>query len=169
MILHAKSRAQLRELVDDMLRNFDSDSDGDDGADCGSPLGSHSHRRRTVCTNTAAVSPDMTSIATAFTDNRGVQAFYARSDHAVNTWRLPDSVRFPVHSRSASRWEKALTTGCPLTARTADATRTAQKKAKKEWDLPVFLPEYVYPRCINILILSSIKSLILRCTFRIIL
>ncbi|XP_060873439.1 uncharacterized protein LOC132947214 [Metopolophium dirhodum] len=133
----------LRELVDDMLTNFDSDSDGDDEADCGSPLGSRSRRprRRTVCTNTAAVSPDMTSIATAFTDNRGVQAFYARSDHAVNTWRLPDSVRFPVHSRSASRWEKALTTDCPLTARTADSTRTAQKNAKKEWDLPVFLPD----------------------------
>jgi len=151
LILHEKSRAQLRELVDDMLTNFDSDSDdGDDEADYGSPLGCRFRRprRRTMCTNTAAVSPDMTSIATAFTDNRGVQAFYARSDHAVNTWRLSDSVWFPVHSRSASRWEKALTTDCPLTARTADSARTAQKNVKKEWDLPVFLPEYVSPRYI---------------------
>jgi len=152
MILHAKSRAQLRELVDDMLTNFDSDSDGDDEADCVSPLGPRSRHphRRTVCTNTAAVSPDMTSVATAFTDDRSVQAFYARSDHAVNTWRLPYSVWFPVHSRLASRWEKALTTDCPRTARAANSIRAAQKKAKKDWDLPVFLLEYVSPRYIMI-------------------
>lgn len=134
-----------------MLTNFDSDSDDDNEADCGSPLGSHSRhsRRRTVCTNTAAVSPDMTSVATAFTDDRSVQAFYARSDHAVDTWRLPSSFWFPVHSLSASQWEKALTTDCPLqTARAADSTRAVQKKAKKDWDLPVFLSEYVCPQYI---------------------
>ncbi|XP_060849047.1 uncharacterized protein LOC132928419 [Rhopalosiphum padi] len=127
--------SHLRELVDDMLTNFDSDSDGDYETDCKTP------RRKTVCSSTAAVSPDMTSVATAFADDRCVQVFYARSDHSVNTWRLPDCVRFPVNSRSASRWEKALTTDCPRSARAADASRIAQKNIKKVWDLPVFLPD----------------------------
>ncbi|XP_022162480.1 uncharacterized protein LOC111028232 [Myzus persicae] len=126
----------LRELVEDMLKNFDSDSDTDD--EVSRP---HRCRHRTTCTNTAAVSPDMTSVATAFADDRSVQAFYARSDHTVDTWRLPNSFRFPVHSRSASRWEKALTTDCPLWARVTNSTKTVKKNIIKDWDLPVFLPD----------------------------
>lgn len=141
-----KSRVQLKELVEDMLTNFDSDSDGDDETDNRSPRGCGHDRRQIVCSSTAAVSPDMTSVATAFTDDRCVQVFYARSDHAMNTWQLPGCVQFPVHSRSASRWEKALTTDCPLAARRADACRIVKKNTKKVWDVPVFLPEYVSQR-----------------------
>lgn len=132
------SRVQLREVVDDMLKNFDSDSDGDYEADCGDGSPRRVRRRRISCTSTAAVSPDMTSVATAFADDRCVQVFYARSDHTVDTWRLPDRIRFPVHSRSASRWEKALTTDCPWRVDSAKIVKTK----KKTWDLPVYLPEY---------------------------
>ncbi|XP_025199053.1 uncharacterized protein LOC112597296 [Melanaphis sacchari] len=131
----------LRELIDDMLVNFDSDSDSDDETNCRTSQGRHCGRRRTVCSSTAAVSSDMTSVATAFADDRCVQVFYAKSDYTVNTWRLPDFVRFPVHSRSASRWEKALTTNCPPIARADDASKIVQKNLKKVWDLPVFLPD----------------------------
>ncbi|KAE9539447.1 hypothetical protein AGLY_004699 [Aphis glycines] len=131
----------LKELVEDMLTNFDSDSDGDDETDNRSPRGCGHDRRQIVCSSTAAVSPDMTSVATAFTDDRCVQVFYARSDHTMNTWQLPGCVQFPVHSRSASRWEKALTTDCPLAARGADACRIVKKNTKKVWDVPVFLPD----------------------------
>jgi len=137
-----------------MLTNFDSDSDGDYETDCKTP------RRKTVCSSTAAVSPDMTSVATAFADDRCVQVFYARSDHSVNTWRLPDCVRFPVNSRSASRWDQALTTDCPRSARAADASRIAQKNIKKVWDLPVFLPEYVSPRSYCSIFLNSLFNII---------
>ncbi|VVC24700.1 Hypothetical protein CINCED_3A004511 [Cinara cedri] len=56
----------------------------------------------------AAVSSNLTSFASTFVDRNCVQVFYARSDHAINSWRLPEHVLFPRDSRSPSRWESAI-------------------------------------------------------------
>jgi hypothetical protein len=67
---------------------------------------------RNKCQNSihAAVSSDMTSFATMLVDEYCVQVFYARSDHTMDTWILPEHVQLPVYSHSPPQWERALST-----------------------------------------------------------
>ncbi|VVC38310.1 Hypothetical protein CINCED_3A012072 [Cinara cedri] len=78
----------------------------------------------------AAVSADLTSFASTYVDHRTVQVFYARSDHVINTWCLPEQVQFPLDSYSSSRWESAMSTR-PIT-RIRPASHMVQNHVSSE-------------------------------------
>lgn len=123
-----------------MLYDSDSDESENDEANA----------RQTVC---AAVSTDLTSMATTFADENCVQVFYARSDHVVNTWRLPDHVQFPVKSRSSSAWERALSTS-PMTRGGNPLQNSGLTKSKTSTETtserPVFFERSVrYKTCFS--------------------
>lgn len=115
-----------------MLNNSDEDSDDEDqvGGD------------KTNGCQTAAVSSDLTSLATTSTNDNCVQVFYARSDRPLDTWYLPPQIIFPVDKRSPSHWERALSTW-PAAGNVTTREKILSATDSLEIDMPVYLEEFV--------------------------